>query len=144
MACGFRDVSLETGPMVAVNRGYVSVWQSLLASWHVGEGGEKGASEKGRDCLCDLPSRVSFLSFLSAPTQPTHILPMLHNTPDLVLSVVCNSSPYTVFPQILSLMSGHRNTVTVPAHGIMTPSDLLEFGLFKNSYFHTQDTTLQF
>lgn len=103
MACGFRDVSLESASMVAVNRDYVSVWQSLLASWHVGEGGEKGASEKGHDCLCDLPSRVSFLSFLPALTQPTHTLPMLHNTPDLVLSVVCNSSTHTVFPQIPSL-----------------------------------------
>lgn len=46
-----------------------------------GGGGEKSASEKGHDCLCDLPSRASFLSFLPAPTQPTHILPMLSQHP---------------------------------------------------------------
>lgn len=33
--------------MVAVNRGYVSVWQSLLASWHVGEGERREHQRKG-------------------------------------------------------------------------------------------------
>jgi hypothetical protein len=89
-------------------------WQSIMAVWVCSKvcfphgmwrSGREGSIRESAWLLAGvtyLPTGPSFLSVLSGPRQRAHIPSYAHKTPGLVLPIACNSSLYTVFPQILS------------------------------------------